>query len=624
MTRVTERQSSAQDNEQLRRPDSTSVSHTNTPTLSAKDLESASDNDTGERPVREKLKKTSIATLPKYGVTAASADHPADDDHSMATETTVTQGNRDAENDDRNTRGRPTRKRSLDDLEATDQTAEEDKAIAKSRMEEKHEGHARKRSRDIRNDNASRENGRRKTSREKALLEEEANEGQEDKSMSESDEHVKRDQHVATPPDQLEFMEEDVGRGVLSPRKKRSRDQVEQDQDKKQKVAATEEERARRNSEEEEKVIARHIHQTTQIRAEGPEKKRPRDTSEEGGEKEQDDRSTTEIAPTSGFANTSVVSPFGALAGTKSHPGPPPGFASEASVTEPHTSSSAFAPSGFTALSNTATSPFGTLGTSSTTLGASSFGTLGTSNKLTASAVGAPSANKITPSTNNAFGESAASASSGFGSTVPSTFGTSSTSAFGNLSGSTFGSGFGGGFGGAGGGLKTFAAPNGPGVIGTGGPASRAFGSPAGDDEDVVADDEDGQRSGDARYGEAQDHEDKRFHEQEVETGEEGESTIFSCKAKLYHFTEKEWKERGIGTFKLNVVEVEESQKKTARLIMRTVGVFRVVLNTPVFKDMKIGDLAGKEPTGKMINLAGVENGKPVPLMLKVRPPSPR
>ena len=55
---------------------------------------------------------------------------------------------------------------------------------------------------------------------------------------------------------------------------------------------------------------------------------------------------------------------------------------------------------------------------------------------------------------------------------------------------------------------------------------------------------------------------------------------------------------------------------------MRTVGVFRVVLNTPVFKGMKIGDNAGKEPTGKMISLAGVENGKPIPLMLKVSPQS--
>lgn len=109
-----------------------------------------------------------------------------------------------------------------------------------------------------------------------------------------------------------------------------------------------------------------------------------------------------------------------------------------------------------------------------------------------------------------------------------------------------------------------------------------------------------------------------------VETGEEGESTLFSCKAKLYHFTGKEWKERGIGTFKLNVTDDGDESKMTARLIMRTVGVFRVVLNTPVFKGMKIGDNEGKEPTGKMINLAGVENGKPIPLMLKVSHIYPR
>lgn len=104
-----------------------------------------------------------------------------------------------------------------------------------------------------------------------------------------------------------------------------------------------------------------------------------------------------------------------------------------------------------------------------------------------------------------------------------------------------------------------------------------------------------------------------------VETGEEGEETVFSCKAKLFHFTGKEWKERGIGTFKLNVTEDENGLWTGARLIMRTVGVFRVVLNTPVFKGMKVGDLEGKEPAGKTINLAGVEDGKPVPLILKVR-----
>lgn len=106
-----------------------------------------------------------------------------------------------------------------------------------------------------------------------------------------------------------------------------------------------------------------------------------------------------------------------------------------------------------------------------------------------------------------------------------------------------------------------------------------------------------------------------------VETGEEGEHTIFSCRAKLFHFNGQEWKERGVGTFKVNITETETetSHYQKARLIMRTDGVHRVVLNTPVFKGMKFGSNDGKEPSGKMINLAGMENGRPVPLLLKVR-----
>jgi Ran-binding protein 3 len=109
-----------------------------------------------------------------------------------------------------------------------------------------------------------------------------------------------------------------------------------------------------------------------------------------------------------------------------------------------------------------------------------------------------------------------------------------------------------------------------------------------------------------------------------VETGEEGEETIFSCKAKLLYNDGKEWKERGMGTFKVNVSEdsydnhSEEAQKRTARLIMRTEGVFRVILNTPVFKGMKVGNLSGKKPEGKTVYFTVIENGKPVSLVLKV------
>jgi hypothetical protein len=106
-----------------------------------------------------------------------------------------------------------------------------------------------------------------------------------------------------------------------------------------------------------------------------------------------------------------------------------------------------------------------------------------------------------------------------------------------------------------------------------------------------------------------------------VETGEEAEETVFSCRAKLYHFEGKEWKERGVGTFKINTAwapSSEESLERKSRLIMRTDGVHRVVLNTPIFKGMKVGTPEGNEPTGKTLNITGMEAGKPTLFVLKV------
>jgi Ran-binding protein 3 len=132
-----------------------------------------------------------------------------------------------------------------------------------------------------------------------------------------------------------------------------------------------------------------------------------------------------------------------------------------------------------------------------------------------------------------------------------------------------------------------------------------------------------------------------------VETGEEGETTVFSCRAKLFHFDkqEKAWKERGVGLFKLNATatetendydrwsrgsddseggEVEDptskdaDNKRKARLLMRTDGVLRVVLNVPVFKGMIVGDEKGNLPSGRMVTLTALEDGKAVPLLVKV------
>ena len=51
---------------------------------------------------------------------------------------------------------------------------------------------------------------------------------------------------------------------------------------------------------------------------------------------------------------------------------------------------------------------------------------------------------------------------------------------------------------------------------------------------------------------------------------------------------------------------------------MRTEGVLRVILNTPLFKGMKVGTPTGEEPSGKQVTLAALEKGKTVPLLLRV------
>lgn len=101
-----------------------------------------------------------------------------------------------------------------------------------------------------------------------------------------------------------------------------------------------------------------------------------------------------------------------------------------------------------------------------------------------------------------------------------------------------------------------------------------------------------------------------------VATGEESENNVFTCKAKLFHFSDKVWKERGIGTFKINVRNVDG--KETGRMIMRADGAGRVMLNSPIFKGMSYGDANNKPPSSKQIMLVGTEEGRTVPLLLRV------
>jgi Ran-binding protein 3 len=74
--------------------------------------------------------------------------------------------------------------------------------------------------------------------------------------------------------------------------------------------------------------------------------------------------------------------------------------------------------------------------------------------------------------------------------------------------------------------------------------------------------------------------------------------------------------------FKLNLsvprLETSENFQSSGRFIMRAHQTFRVLLNTPVFKQMKIGDSKGNEPTGKSLSFSVVEKGKPTPYLIRV------
>ncbi|PYH47521.1 Ran-binding domain-containing protein [Aspergillus saccharolyticus JOP 1030-1] len=432
----------------------------------------ASDNDGGERPVRNKLKETSITSVNK-------ADDACQED---------------SETSRASSRGR---KRSYD--EDQPEKMEEDS------------GHRRKRSRDS---NTEEENTA----------------------------------AAATTTETESQPAEDLQRKILSPKKKRSRDQLDKDETKP--AEATEQ--------VEQSTADKEAPTTEKSAAEGePEKKRHRDDSQE----------REKVLIPSGFANTSSVSPFGVLGA---------GASKQESADPSAKSSAAFAASGLAAFAKTDQSPFGTFGSSTSSVFKSQ----------------PPSdASKPAPT-----GFAAAAGKSGFASL-----------------GAGF-AGFSGGFGSAApkSAITSLASPVTPSVLGSKKPS--AFGQP--ENEEGEEGDAEETNAGPGEF--EQDKTDERFFERPIETGEENEKTYFSCKAKLFQFSNKEWKERGIGTFKVNVrVTDGVEDKKAARMIMRADGVLRVMLNTPIFKGMTVGDATGQPPKSKQIHLASLEEGRSVPLLLR-------
>lgn len=328
----------------------------------------------------------------------------------------------------------------------------------------------------------------------------------------------------------------------------------------------------------------------------------------------------------SDFSNTSMASPFGMLADSKS-----PSLPAE----QPQTSSGAFAASGFGSLAGSTTSGFGAIGKTTGGFGIGGGFATGAKNFTTTEKSSGENEKPTESVRGSTFGASLAQ-QSGFAAAKPKSVFASSTSGFGRL-GSGLGS-FGGAlgtspFGGAGraGGLTSFAS--GKPSESLSGPLprpGRPFGAALDDDEENEdGEDEDDQTGIKSPLSREEEKQDERFYKQQLETGEEEEETVYSCRAKLYAFAvldddKKEWRERGLGTLRLNVKRLSQDEaegKPKARFLMRAEGSHRVVLNTPVKKELKFGAAGGGPPQGGAIFFMGTIDGKNglEMLQLKVR-----
>ena len=113
--------------------------------------------------------------------------------------------------------------------------------------------------------------------------------------------------------------------------------------------------------------------------------------------------------------------------------------------------------------------------------------------------------------------------------------------------------------------------------------------------------DEDGSKSTSKTLHEAaaeytESHSNKRKYEVvDVVTGEEEESNVLQANVKLYIFEseKKNWVERGRGTLRLNDDPSSTPGHLRSRLVMRTVGTLRIVLNTKLFPNMKCEKVSG-------------------------------
>ncbi|KAF2475711.1 uncharacterized protein BDR25DRAFT_88031 [Lindgomyces ingoldianus] len=522
------------------------------------------------RPVREKLKETRIDAQ-------NSSDLPSSSDLPMSdapngTYHASTQAGDQSTSGSESDRGRLRRKRSFEDF-TVDHGAE--------KQPEKHERHARKKSRDVTSPPAETPEVVERSANELVAP---INENEGDETMISIDrpavDHDSTSNRPVTPEGRKPDMDEAA---IVSPKNKRTRDALDRDVGSGLAADSLKESESSVKAEEER----------------NPKRQRDKSEPQPLAEVKED---TPNIPATGSCSKVSAPSPspFAALSPTK-----PASSGSRKTVDDaPQTSDENFKKSGFGNFAGASSSPFGALGGSGSNspfapAGAklTSFASPSSSSGVSEGGFGA----LANSSSKSVFGGSLATPATGnksvFGGTLGNGtgIGFSSQSAFANLRGSKT--------------LASFATPGVKGITGLKAKHERVFGASPQDEEE---DDEDGENDEDSASDKEASEQDPRFHQQEVETGEEGENTAWSGRAKLYSMvvqgTSKQWQERGVGPFKLNV---SKDAPKKARFVLRADGTHRLLLNAAVTKTLKFGTPEGLKPAdGKVyFNIPTVDGG---------------
>lgn len=106
--------------------------------------------------------------------------------------------------------------------------------------------------------------------------------------------------------------------------------------------------------------------------------------------------------------------------------------------------------------------------------------------------------------------------------------------------------------------------------------------------------------------------------EVEVKTGEEGESNVLQATGKLFVFEtqNKNWLERGRGLLRLNDSRSSNSIQFESRLVMRTQGSLRLILNTKIWPGMTI-----ERASQKSVRITGTDIDETVKVFLFMTSP---